>query len=356
MDTPILTEDRLCFELEKQFNNYTDLLTAKRLSLIAQNNFYKNTFSMPKRRKIINLPHNRNGLKVLEPSNAFTQNFYCFPIKENIMTDSKFILPYYEDYPTFSLFNSAMTKIHNQIALVYHFYPTAHDESQSFEHKMFFIWAFIKAVLLIRSQSPNYIFNAENYFKVIKSFCDVLHKQPKYFYRVMSEYTNAGQHWVKLMHGKRSSISQYRKAYCQICNMYLCRVHFYNHKEEILFHDLRVIKTTPKKLSGNKNYIYCMPCINSNKSNTSNRRITGEALFKCDNELDSCEHNMTISFYNNNNSEIEENHFEIFKSIDKTHFYILNCILSSELTAQSCVMRKLFNNKYKCSKIGRAHV
>ena len=82
-----------------EFKNYIAFSNSKRIQLIKENVSYKNkNFTNKKRNIIYTFNRKKNSHIHLSECPSFSQNFFCFPIDNNYITNSNYELKYFENF------------------------------------------------------------------------------------------------------------------------------------------------------------------------------------------------------------------------------------------------------------------
>ena len=144
-------------EIEKilldEFKKYVSFSNSKRFQLIKENISFKNKNSITKKQnKIYTYNRKKNSHIHLSECPSFSQNFFCFPIDNNYITNSNYELKYFENFDNFQFFDKAMVKSYYKIASFYHFFPKTLEQSEIIDNIYYFIWCFIRAIILIKQK------------------------------------------------------------------------------------------------------------------------------------------------------------------------------------------------------------
>lgn len=330
-------------EIEKilldEFKKYVSFSNSKRFQLIKENISFKNKNSITKKQnKIYTYNRKKNSHIHLSECPSFSQNFFCFPIDNNYITNSNYELKYFENFDNFQFFDKAMVKSYYKIASFYHFFPKTLEQSEIIDNIYYFIWCFIRAIILIKQKDITFdINNADNITLIMNLFCSILNKKLKYFYKIISWYITNTKKKIQIENSKTKpeSILQYRKTYCPICFSYLCRQHFYTSYDEVEVNDFLVLDPMFTKTSGERTFFIKKERVND----IEETEMCPISTYKEKGNI--CKYNSSIKIK-------EEKHIELFKSIDKNDFYILNCLLSTGSFQNSCFFCRLFQYKYQC--------
>lgn len=349
----IVLKNEITNSIKEHFGNYLLVIRSLRSNYIKQNNFFasstRNEAHSEKKNKIYRAQRKRkkkNSISIQKICHAFSQNFFCFPISDNMIVPTSYTLNYIDVYPSFSSFDKTMSKSFSQIQNFFHFYPKTLEPSELIENRFFFIFVFIDVVKKIKKLNPSFNCNdEENILYVVSQLGETIGKKLQYLYRIISWYTCAVSNTLKKNNISKNpeSISQYRKTFCPICFEYLCRQHFYLAKEEEEMRGIKFIKSFIKKTSGNKTFFV-------KKEDYDDREKTEVCPISTYKKYNnSCKHNVDVKIIKQNG--IEENHIEIFKSISKDDFYILNAMVSTKMFKNSCFFARMFNYKYTCATL-----
>ena len=323
--------------LSEEMSTYIDYNVETRAKLIKNNKQLKEKFSNKESKNHLYRFYNTNGTIKLDQSIFVPKGFYCYPLQFSILRSNSYELHYISLFPSFEKFKNNMKDI-SLIIDYFHVYPNTTDSLNGIANKNFWLWVFI--TLLSRFHSTLQIdFNEENQYKLISYISTLIDKDPKHLYRLYSKYLHYASTMSKTKE-RVKTISNYRNSYCVICDKYFCTLHFYNLNTEKVYHGIKIVKSKPSKLIGQKTFI----CKKNLISDSNDLELS---LF-CTKNTAHCRYkNMEL----NDSSSMNQMHYELFSTMNKEDFFNLNLLLTTGLCSNSCFVTKLFNYKYKCSNL-----
>lgn len=189
--------------LSNELSSYIDYSYEKRSLLFLENKRLKlKYFNKQKKHEIFKFYSNKN--KVLINKSVFIPSgLFCFPITDSILRSNCYELNYMENFPSFKHFDKSIEDV-ILIQDTFHVYPNSFDYKEKISNSVFWIWAFIK-IVIISHFNHKITFDEENIYKLISYLSLLLGKDPKYLYRLISKFL-----WkVKLI-----SKDKEKKIYC----------------------------------------------------------------------------------------------------------------------------------------------
>ena len=335
--------------LSNELSSYIDFSYEKRSLLFFENKRLKlKYFNKQKKHEIFKFYSNKN--KVLINKSVFVPSgLFCFPITDSILRSNCYELNYMENFPSFKHFDKSIEDV-ILIQDTFHVYPNSFDYKEKISNSVFWIWAFIK-IVIISHFNHKITFDEENIYKLISYLSLLLGKDPKYLYRLISKFLWKVKLISKDKEKKYIAFSNYRMGYCQMCRKYFCNVHFYNSIKEKVYHGIKIVSSHLAKLSGERHFLY--------KKGRMSFMNDYENTIKCQKNLTLCklyfeeEKTSTFNCSINKLNNFGENHFQIFSKMNKEDFYYLNGLITTGLFSNSCLISRMFQYKYKCIDLNK---
>ena len=286
--------------VSEEMSTYLDYNVETRAKLIKDNKQLKEKYPNKENKNHLYRFYSTKGTAKLDQSIFVPKGFYCYPLQTSVLRSNSYELHFISLFPSFEKFKNNMKDV-SLIVDYFHVYPNTTDSLNRLSNKNFWLWVFIK--MLSRFHSNLKIdFNEENQYKLISYVSTLIDKDPKHLYRLYSKYLNYAMTMSKTKE-KVKTISNYRNSYCVICEKYFCTLHFYNLNTEKVYHGIKIVKSKPSKLIGQKTFI----C----KKNTVSENNDLELSLFCTKNIANCRYK-NLEVYDS--SSMNPMHYELFSS------------------------------------------